>query len=75
MGVPVAGAPDVLPEGLESVHSLPDGGLFLYVRREYRLCFVNRHEYEGLSAPILWWDGTKCHYLGNYCTTIYLSFG
>ena len=53
MGVPVAGAPDVLPEGLESVHSLPDGGLFLYVRREYRLCFVNRHEYEGLSAPIL----------------------
>ena len=58
IGVPVAGAPDVLPEGLESVHSLPDRGLFLFVRRQHRLRFVKRHEYEGLSAPILWWDGT-----------------
>ena len=58
IGVPVAGAPYVLPEGLESVHSLPDRRFLLLVRREHRLCFVKRHEYESLSAPILMWDGT-----------------
>ena len=56
MAIPVKGAKDIPPERLDSIHSLTDRRLFLFVPRQHGLRLIQRHEYEGLSTPILWWD-------------------